>query len=59
MENPHWDKPASAESAIPCVACDFAFVAEDDKETMPILVTKDGRSKYLWAAALQSKAVAP
>ena len=57
MENLHFVRPASAESEVPCIACDYAFLGEEDKETMPILVAKDGRSKAIWAMSLQAKGV--
>jgi len=45
----------TSESADPTIAFDYGYMGADNEKTMPILVAKDGRSKTIWATALDKK----
>ncbi|CAK0865787.1 unnamed protein product [Prorocentrum cordatum] len=52
---PHLRAPEDDETAVPVVSSDYAFMGQDDADTMPMLVLRDRRSKMMAATFVEKK----
>ena len=52
---PHQRAPEDDETAVPVVSSDYAFMGQDDEDTMPMLVLRDRKSKMKAATFVERK----